>query len=172
MGDSKNISSEEHNERRRAVKAKQNAVARASSAHDPRIPYHQSEDRDPLYDVEGVFSRKTEEHLASLLHESDNGILTTGMVFSLMNRDEGHIVVTLKGPEEVLAPLNLVGAEIQVRPHAFRLLRKTEKTDEDGNRYVEVRDCRTPVKIRTIMIRLTKSFGLRFKYSRGRIVTC
>lgn len=171
MGDSKNISPEAHNMRRREVKQHQavNAHARAAHRDDREIPEFQP-------DFEGRFSQKTEEALAIV--QSEHGHVTAGQIYQLIQEDRNKVVLELTGPEPALAAIDgaEVGMQVVARPFAFRSFETVKKENpETGEWEPKSIDGRLPFKCRSVLVPIGNSgFAIKFKYNGGRqcIVVC
>ena len=167
MGDSKNVSAEQHNAVRREVKAKQYANSRANAVHKDSEEHEEFE-----CDFIGRFDQKTEEALAEIQRES--GFVTAGLVYSLVQEDSGKVVISLSDPEPALVALNAVGHKIVVRPFAFRSHEVVGKKNAAGEWEEVVQDTRTPFRCRSILVPVAPGFAIRFKYNPVRqcVVVC
>lgn len=171
MGDSKNVHPEEHNMRRREVKAHQSRNAHARSVH-----YGDDEVCEFQPDFEGRFSKSTEEAL--MLIQSEHGHVTAGQIYQLIQEDRDKVVLELTGPEPALEAIEgaSVGMSVLARPFAFRSFEMVKKENpETGEWEPQSIDGRLPFKCRSVVVPIASTgFAIKFKYNGGRgcIVVC
>lgn len=169
MGECVKYSPEEHNERRREVKSRQQAHAHAAVAHRET-----EEDREEFEcDFEGVFTKKTQEALAEIAQKHE--YVTAGHIYQLVQEDHNLVQIQLTGPVPALEALNQLGSVVVARPFAFRSIEEVFKKDaETGEMVPSLHEERTPMKVRSVLVPIGNGYAIKFKYNSFRkcLVVC
>jgi hypothetical protein len=130
------------------------------------------DNQDIVRDFTGKFAPATNEFLLDLM--TTHSLITAGLLYQMMLEDANKVRVILNGPNDRLAEVNCVGAQVIVRPNGFRLLEEVGLKQPDGTYRPVVRDIRTPMLVRSLLVDVGGGFGIRFKYNGQRrcIVVC